>query len=218
MPSRSDNTHSGHVSSSDSDNPRSSADCEGSSSLERDRAAAITLPVRTRRNAPRKPTHQPKGVYEVTEIDLKSWAPTKPDKARMRFRSVCGFVGRARLNINLPGFRKADTETRRRIVREIMDHFNVPEQWRMQVEHAALKKARDAWRNWKHVLYKKYLSEGKDPIPAYPQITKADWAEFKRVRATKEFAEKSFKQSKHQKKNIHLTVWVWQDDTSPTYL
>ena len=60
---------------------------------------------------------------------------------------VCGFVGRARVNIYLPGFRKADTETRRRIVREIMDHFNVPEQWRMQVEHAALKKARDAWRN-----------------------------------------------------------------------
>ena len=176
MPSSSDNTHSGHVSSSDSDNPRSSADCEGSSSLERDRAAAITLSDRTRGNAPRKPTHQPKGVYEVTEIDLKSWAPTKPDKAHTRFRSVCGFVGRARLNINLSGFRKADTETRRRIVREIMDHFNVPEQWRMQVEHAALKKARDAWRNWKHVLYKKYLSEGKDPIPAYPQITKADWA------------------------------------------
>ena len=55
-----------------------------------------------------------------------------------------------------------------------MDHFNVLKQWRMQVEHTALKKARDAWRNWKHVLYKKYLSEGKDPIPAYPQITKAD--------------------------------------------
>ena len=91
MPSSSDNTHSGHVSSSDSDSPRT-----------QDRAAAITLPVRTRRNAPRKPTHQHKGVYEVTEIDLKSWAPTKPDKARMRFRSVCGFVGRARLNINLP--------------------------------------------------------------------------------------------------------------------
>src|SRR3954463_12581672 len=90
MPSSNNNTHtSGDVSSFDSDNPRSSADCEGSSNLERDRAAAITLPVRTRRNAPRKPTHQPKGVYEVTEIDLKSWAPTKPDKARTRFRSVC---------------------------------------------------------------------------------------------------------------------------------
>ena len=61
----------------------------------------------------------------------------------MRFRSVCGFVGRARLNINLPGVLK----TRQRIVQEIMDHFDVPEQWRMQVEHAALKKARDARRN-----------------------------------------------------------------------
>ena len=57
--------------------------------------------------------------------------------------------------------------------------------------------------NWKHVLYKKYLSEGKDPIIAYPQITKAHWAEFKRVRASKEFAEKSFKQSELQKKNTH---------------
>ena len=49
----------------------------------------------------------------------------------------------------------------------------------MQVEHASLKKARDASRNWKHVLYKMYLSEGKDPIPAYPQITKADYVGFR---------------------------------------
>ena len=113
----SDVTHaSGDVSSSDSDNPRSSADGEGSSNLEWDRDAAITIPVMTRRNAPRKPTHQPKGVYEVTKIDLKSWAPTKPDKARTMFGSVCGFVGRARLNINLLGFWKVDTETRQRIV------------------------------------------------------------------------------------------------------
>ena len=52
------------------------------------------------------------------------------------------------------------------------------------------------------MLYKKYLSEGKDPIPAYPQITKADWAGFKRVRPTTEFAEKSAKQLELQK-NIH---------------
>lgn len=109
MPSSSDIIHaSGDVSSSDSDNPRSSADDEGSSNLELDRAAEITLPFRTRRNAPRKPTHQPKGIYEVTGIDLKSWAPTT-------------IVGRARLNMQ--GFRKADTKTRQRIVREIMNHF-----------------------------------------------------------------------------------------------
>ena len=89
MPSSSDNTHaSGDVSSSDSDNPMSSEDGQGSSNLEHDRAAAITLPVRTRRYAPRKPTHQPKGVYEVTEIDIKPWAPTKPDKAHTRFMGV----------------------------------------------------------------------------------------------------------------------------------
>ena len=66
MPSSSDNTHaSGDVSSSESGNPRSLADDQGTSNLEWNRAAAITLPVRTRKNAPRKPTHQPKGVYEV---------------------------------------------------------------------------------------------------------------------------------------------------------
>ncbi|KAE8815037.1 hypothetical protein D1007_07535 [Hordeum vulgare] len=122
-------------------------------------------------NAPRKPTHQHKGVYEVTDIHLKSWAPTKPDRAHTRFGNVCGFVGTTRLNINLSRFWQADTETREMIVQEIMDHFNVPKQWRMQVEYAALKKARDTWRNWKHVLYKKYLNEGKDPITAYPKIT-----------------------------------------------
>ena len=52
-------------------------------------------------------------------------------------------------------------------------------------------------------MYKKYLSEGKDPIPAYPQITEAGWAEFQRARATPEFAAESFKQSELQKKNIH---------------
>ena len=71
------------------------------------------------------------------------------------------------------------------------------------MEHAALKKARDAWRNWKHVLYKKYLREGKDPIPTYPQITKAGWAEFKRVGATTEFAKKNAKQSELQERNTH---------------
>ena len=65
------------------------------------------------------------------------------------------------------------------------------------------------------MMYKEYLSEGKDPIPAYPQITKADWAELKRVRAIKEFAEKSFKQSELHKKNTRTpTIWVWQDTTA----
>ena len=71
------------------------------------------------------------------------------------------------------------------------------------MEHAALKKARDAWRNWKHVLYKKFLSQGKDPIPSYPQITKEDWIEFKSIRSSEEFIKKSAMQSELQKKNTH---------------
>ena len=95
-----------------------------------------------------------------------------------------------------------------------MDHFNVPEQWRMQVEHTALKKPRDSWRNSKHVLYKKYLSEGKDPIPAYPQITKVDWAEFKRVRATPDLLRRISSNRNFRKRTYTPTVWVWQDTTA----
>ena len=76
MPSRSDNTPSGHVSSFDSDNPRSSADCEGSSSLERDRATTITLPVRTWRNMM---THKYRGSIIVLSIS-KGVKPNEEQK------------------------------------------------------------------------------------------------------------------------------------------
>ena len=90
-----------------------------------------------------------------------------------------------------------------------MDHFNVPEQWIMLVEHAALKKARDAWRNWKHMLYKKYLSEGKDPIPAYPQITMADWAEFKGSGQLKSLVRRVSSNRNFRRRTYTPTVWVW---------
>ena len=71
------------------------------------------------------------------------------------------------------------------------------------VEHCALGKARDAWRNWKHVLYKDYICKGKEPFSAYTMITNPDWEEFKRERATKKFREKSLMQLELQKKNTH---------------
>ncbi|KAE8805427.1 hypothetical protein D1007_18509 [Hordeum vulgare] len=142
-----DSHNSTDVSSSESEANMCAIDDRVSRNEEWDRVVTITLPVKSRKNAPRKPTDKPKGVYEVGDIDLKSWAPTKPNKERTRFRNVFGFVGRARLNINLLVFRKADTEIGHKIVQEIMEHFNVPEEWKAQVEHAALRKARDAWRN-----------------------------------------------------------------------
>ncbi|KAE8766774.1 hypothetical protein D1007_61963 [Hordeum vulgare] len=143
-----DDIHSSAEKSSyESEANMSAMNVRASRNDERYRVAAITLPLKSQKNAPRNLTHQAKGIYEVTDIDLKSWDPTKLDKAGTIIRSVCGFVGRARLNISLSGFGKVDTETRKRIVHEIMMHFNVPEEWIDQVEHVALKKARDAWRN-----------------------------------------------------------------------
>ena len=81
----------------------------------------------------------------------------------------------------------------------------------MQVEHAALKKARDAWRNWKHVLYKKYLSEGKDSIPAYPQITKQTGQNSKGSGKLKSLLRRVSSNRNFRRRTYTLTVWVWQD-------
>ena len=103
----------------------------------------------------------------------------------------------------LPEFRKLDSEHRNRIVTEIMSHFIVPDKWKKQVEHYAIRKARDAWRNWKHVLYKDYMLKGKEPFSVYTMITNLDWLQFKRERETKVFPLKCVKQSALQKKNTH---------------
>jgi hypothetical protein len=66
----------------------------------------------------------------------------------------------------------------------------VPDQFKRMVEHCALGKARDAWRNCKHVLYKDYMCKGKDPFSVYTMITKPYWEEFKRGRSSKEFSLK----------------------------
>ena len=75
-----------------------------------------TIRSQTQKNAPRRPTLDPKGVYEIHNIDEYTWAPNSPDKARKKFRSVCGYVGRARININVEDFRKVDLAHRDRII------------------------------------------------------------------------------------------------------
>ena len=139
-----------------------------------------TTRAQRRKNGPRRPTLEPQGVYEVLGIDEDTWAPNQPDKACTKFRSVCGYVGRERLNINLSEFQKLDSEHRNRIVTMIMSHFIVPDKWKKQVEHCAIRKATDAWRNWKHVLYKDYMLKGKEPFFAYTIIRNPDSLQFKR--------------------------------------
>ena len=95
-----------------------------------------------------------------------------------------------------------------------MDQFNVPEKWRIQVEHAALKKARDAWRNWKHVLYKKYLSEGKDPIPAYPQLHRQTGQNSKGSGQLQSLLRRVSSNQNFIRITYTPTVWVWQDTTA----
>ena len=84
-----------------------------------------------------------------------------------------------------------------------MSHFIIPDKRKNQVEHCAIRKATDAWRNWKHVLYKDYMLKGKEPFSEYTMITNLDWLKFKRERETEAFRIISVKESALQKKNTH---------------
>lgn len=96
-----------------------------------DTTATVSSPVEKRRKSgPRRPTLEPKGMWKVEEIDERTWAPTKPPKTMRRFRSVCGYVARARVSINLPHWKKVDREEQQKIVTEIMHHFHVDSNWK----------------------------------------------------------------------------------------
>ena len=143
---------------------------------------ASTIVVNRRRGEPRRPTLEPKGTYIIEEIHDKSWAPTKPLKTMRKFRSVCGYVARARVSINLPHWKKLDQDKRQKLVAEIMQHFHVEPHLREKVEHCALKKARDAWRNWKYVLHKKIILKDLHPFNKYSMIENDEWTQFKAYR------------------------------------
>ena len=107
-----------------------------------------------------------------------------------KFRSVCGYVATARVNINLLHWKKLDQDKRQKLVAEIMQHFHVEPHLREKVEHCALKKARDAWINWKYVLHKKFVLKDLHPFNKYTMIENDEWTEFKAYRQTEAFLKK----------------------------
>ena len=85
-----------------------------------------------------------------------------------------------------------------------MQHFHVEPHLREKVEHCALKKARDAWRNWKYVLHKKFVLKDLHPFSKYTMIENDEWTQFKAYRLSEDFVKKSIQQSDLQNKNKHL--------------
>ena len=65
------------------------------------------------------------------------------------------------------------------------------------------KKARDAWRNWKYVLHKKFVLKDLHPFNKYTMIENDEWTQFKAYRPSEDFVKKSIQQSNLQKKNKH---------------
>lgn len=151
----------------------------------------------------RKPTRRPSGCWEVDEIHAGSGAPLEPEIARRKFRTVCGYVARDRVSINLKNWKQFKGTPRQNLLKEIMKHFAVPTKWKAAVQRAALCKSRDAWKNWKYVLNKYFVKKGREPFKLYPSITKDAWEEFKRVRKSPEFAALSKKQKELVAKNTN---------------
>jgi hypothetical protein len=57
-----------------------------------------------------------------------------------------------------------------------MKHFSIHDDWKDDVEHAALCKVRNACKNWKYVLNKYFVKRGREAFKKYKSINKADWA------------------------------------------
>lgn len=152
---------------------------------------AETLSVVKKGRGIRKPSKKPKGVWQVEAIDDRTGAPTEPEKTEKKFRTMCGAVVRERVPIDLEDWTKVTKEQRKAKVLEIMKHFRVPEQWKRQVEECALSKAKDAFRNFKYVLHKKFMKQNKDPFEKYPHILPEQWARFVEIRRTPDFQAKS---------------------------
>ena len=64
----------------------------------------------------------------------------EPDLARRKFKTVCGYVARDRIPINLKSWKQFKGSPRKNLLKEIMKHFAFPIKWKDDVNRAALYK------------------------------------------------------------------------------
>ena len=76
-------------------------------------------------------------------------------------------------------------------------------EWKPAVEAAALSKAKDSFRNFRHRLYTKFQKKNRDATLVYPFIKPEHKKEFKKYRRMEEFLEKSKADSTIISKNKH---------------
>ncbi|KAM0858514.1 hypothetical protein ACQ4PT_047785 [Festuca glaucescens] len=157
---------------------------------------------RPRYSGRRNPTKRLSGCWSVDGIAL-SRAPMEPPIAPRKYWTICGYVARNGVNINLTNWKQFKGVPRETLLNEIMKHFLVSKEWKRVVQKATLAKARDAWKNPKYGLNKYFTKEGREPFKKYKSITKADWREFKRVRESPEFKALSNKQKELVSKNTN---------------
>lgn len=130
-------------------------------------------------------------------IDKKTGAPLRPPKAQRKFRTLCGCVVREKIPIRFDDWSQVAPDERKSVVNSIMSQIHlVNPDWKPAVEAAAMSKAKDSFRNFRHRLYVKFMLRSRDATLVYPYIKAEDWAEFKRYRRTEEFIQKST-QGKH---------------------
>jgi hypothetical protein len=152
----------------------------------------------------RKPTLKPRGTFTVEMIDKKTGAPLKPVKAHRKFKTLCGCVVREKVPITVDDWSQVTPEEKTFIVNAIMSQFQLAnEEWKPAVQAAALSKAKDSFRNFRHRLYSKFQKKNRDATLVYPFIKPDNWKEFKKYRRTEEFLTKSKAGSALISKNKH---------------
>ena len=81
---------------------------KSASQIEEDLVVAKSGTAKKRKSGIRNPTNRPSGCWEVDEIHPESGAPMEPEPARRKFQTVCGYVARDRVNINIKNWKQFD--------------------------------------------------------------------------------------------------------------
>ncbi|KAL6647076.1 hypothetical protein ACP70R_014513 [Stipagrostis hirtigluma subsp. patula] len=130
----------------------------------------------------------PETRYVITAVS-RAGNPFQPKEAARQFRTACGVLAKERVSINLASWKKLGESEKDLLWNDLLEKFEIPEEYEAIVRVRALKSMAQAFRAFKHKLTKYYALIGQAPFEDYPFIHKQGWEIFVESRLTEEFAK-----------------------------
>jgi hypothetical protein len=145
---------------------------------------------------------KPSGRYTITEI-APCGTPILPRLTAGKWRTACGSVTRQRVPLTVDDWRAVPESTRTVLLDEILAGFIFEEEHRPQLRRAAIKACNKAWKEFKYILRRDFISKGLEPFGAYPHLNPEEFEAFKAMCSTEEFKMKSEAAKQLAAKNKH---------------